>query len=138
MDLGIPTRYVGLLSDDTVVRQACAAADVTGVPSTEEAFGKTAAESMSCGTLVVPFDATGLVDVVGHKTSGYRATPFEASDLARGINWVFEDEDRWSALSEAGRTAVKQRFSVVSVANEYAALYDEILSGRPAPLSLYD
>jgi len=35
-----------------------------------DAFGKTIAEAMGCGTPVVCFDATGPKDIVSHKVDG--------------------------------------------------------------------
>ena len=52
----------------------------------QEAFGQTAFERLACGTPVVCFDATGLLDIVEHQINGYLAKPFDTSDLAAGID----------------------------------------------------
>jgi len=126
-DLGIPTQFVGSLTDDELIRDAYAAADVTVVPSLEEAFGKTAAESLACGTPVVCFDATGLADVVDHQLTGYRAIPFESGDLANGVRWVLRSEDRWRALSQAAHNVAKERFSLKLRGRDYIDLYESVL-----------
>jgi len=59
------------------------------VPSLQEAFGQTASETMGCGTPVVAFGRTGLLDIIDHKENGYLAKPFDTTDLANGIEWVF-------------------------------------------------
>ena len=51
-------------------------------------FGMIVTESMACGTPVVAFGATGLLDIVDHKVNGYLAKPFESEDLANGIEYI--------------------------------------------------
>ena len=78
---------MGFLHDTISLRLAYSASDVFVAPSLMDAFGKTLAESMSCGTPAVCFDATGPKDIVDHKLNGYKAFPFDTSDLTAGINW---------------------------------------------------
>jgi glycosyltransferase involved in cell wall biosynthesis len=63
----------GFLHDGISLRLLYNCADIFVVPSIMEAFGKTLVESMSCGTPVVCFDASGPKDIVFHKVDGYRA-----------------------------------------------------------------
>ncbi len=128
VDLGVPAQFLGALQDDTAIRNVYAAADVTVVPSLEEAFGKTAAESLACGTPVVAFDSTGLAGVVGHKTTGYLAKPFEADDLASGVTWILGQQDRWEELSDNARESATERFSLKLQARKYVELYEEVLA----------
>jgi glycosyltransferase involved in cell wall biosynthesis len=100
------------------------------VPSLEEAFGKTAAEALSCQTPVVCFDSTGLKDIVEHQACGYSAEAFSSDDLANGIAWVLADETRHAALAARGRAKVLEEFSISRVAEQYRALYTEILQNE--------
>lgn len=125
---GSDARYLGYVHDDRLLALVYSAADVTLVPSTEEAFGKTAMESMACGTPVVSFDIGGLKDIVDHQLNGYRARAFEPGDLAAGIRWVLEDGERWLRLSENARHKVLQRFTFDLQAGRYRALYQECLA----------
>ena len=126
-ELSMKTHYLGHLPGDLSLGLLYAAADVMVVPSIQEAFGQTASEAMACGTPVVAFGATGLLDIVEHKRTGYLAQPFDAEDLAKGIAWVIEDEERWQALSHQARQKVEDEFAIESVAQRYAELYKEIL-----------
>jgi glycosyltransferase involved in cell wall biosynthesis len=126
-ELGMKTHYLGHLPGDLSLGLLYAAADVMVVPSIQEAFGQTASEAMACGTPVVAFGATGLLDIVDHKRTGYLAQPFDAEDLAKGIAWVIEDEERWQALSHQARQKVEDEFAIESVAQRYAELYKEVL-----------
>ncbi len=68
------------------LRLVYSASDVFIASFLMDAFGKTLAESMACGAPVVCFDATGPKDIVDHKNNGYKSSPYEAKDLAVGID----------------------------------------------------
>ncbi|NJL87959.1 MAG: glycosyltransferase [Leptolyngbyaceae cyanobacterium SM1_1_3] len=129
-DLGLNIQFLGRLHDTTMLALVYAAADVMVVPSTEEAFGKTAIEAMACGTPVVAFRSTGLEESVEHQHNGYCAEPFSPEDLAAGISWVLADENRWQRLSQNSRWTVENKFTVEHQAARYLALYTKILSDR--------
>jgi len=83
------THYLGHLYDNVSLVTLYSAVDLIVVPSLQEAFGQTASETMGCGTPVVAFGRTGLLDIIDHKENGYLAKPFDTTDLANGIEWVF-------------------------------------------------
>jgi len=126
-DFGLPVHYLARLHDDVSLSLLYAAADVMVVPSRQEAFGQTASESLACGTPVVSFGATGLLDIVYHKINGYLAKPFNTSDLAAGINWVLSNENRHKELCANAREKAVESFDIEKVAGQYARLYGEIL-----------
>ncbi|MDX1993567.1 MAG: glycosyltransferase family 4 protein [bacterium] len=125
--MGFEAHYTGHLYDDISLALLYSAADVTVVPSVQEAFGQTASESLACGTPVVAFAATGLLDIVDHQQNGYLARAFEVDDLAAGIAWVLEDDDRRARLSRQARLKAETQFEIGAVARRYADLYREIL-----------
>lgn len=125
---GFKVHYLGQFQDDVSLSLIYSAADVMVVPSLQEAFGQTASESLACGTPVVAFDATGLKDIVDHQQNGYLAQPYEAEDLAKGIAWVLEDEDRHQKLRINAREKAEREFSLELQAKRYLSLYQEILS----------
>lgn len=129
IELGFKTHYVGRLNDDLSLALVYSAADVMVVPSVQEAFGQTASEAQSCGTPVVAFNATGLKDVVDHQQTGYLATPFEAEDLAKGIVWVMEDQERHQRLRSQTREHSLKKFVSEIQAQRYISLYAELLGG---------
>ncbi|GGC06855.1 glycosyl transferase [Marinobacterium zhoushanense] len=119
--------YLGRLYDDLSLCIAYSAADAMVVPSLQEAFGQTASEAMSCGTPVVAFDTTGLKDIVDHKINGYLAKPFEAIDLAKGIEWVLHNSNH-TQLSKNAREKVVNQFDYAVVGEKYCALYQSLLN----------
>ena len=86
-----------------------------------------ALEAMACGTPVVSFGATGLLDIVDHKNNGYLASAFDSSDLANGIDWVLEHDDP-QQLADNARQKIVNCFDSEVIARKYINLYRDILS----------
>jgi len=122
------THYLGHLHDDVSLRMLYSAADVMVVPSLQEAFGQTASESMACGTPVVAFAATGLLDIVDHQITGYLAKPYNTTDLAQGIEWVM-NASNYQEISRNSREKVLREFDSQVVAKKYIDLYNQIIKG---------
>ncbi len=129
-NLGIEYRNLGFIYDTSSLQAAYSAADVFVAPSRMDAFGKTLAESLACGTPVVCFDATGPRDIVDHKVNGYRARPFEHSDLAAGITWVLADRERHRQLCLEARKKAETSFDINRIAIQYAELYQTLLDNQ--------
>lgn len=125
-ELGFSFSIFGFLHDAISLRLAYSAADIFVAPSIMEAFGKTLAEAMACGTPVVCFDATGPRDIVDHMVNGYRAIPFESEDLARGIEWVCKNQDIVK-MENSARNKVTLFFDNSVIAKQYIELYKNIL-----------
>ena len=121
--------YVGHLYDDISLVTLYNVCDVTVVPSLQENLSNTIMESLSCGTPVVAFNVGGNSDMIEHKINGYLATPFDPSDLAKGIEWVLGlSEKEYQTLSQNAREKVLGEFDSRVVARKYIELYEEILN----------
>ncbi|MDR0305150.1 MAG: glycosyltransferase family 4 protein [Chitinispirillales bacterium] len=118
--------YLGHLNDAESLVALYSACDVMVHPSMREAFGQTASESLSCGTPVVAFGHSGLLDVIEHKENGYLAQPFDTSDLAKGIDWALNAEN-YDDLCKNAREKVLREFNYGVVAKKYIELYKEVL-----------
>ena len=101
--------------------------DVFVMPSTQEGFGKTAAESMLCSTPVVCFKNTAVSEIVSHKKNGYCANYLNSKSLSKGINWILEDSKKFRKIKKSSRTAIKKKFNSILIAREYIKLYKLIL-----------
>jgi glycosyltransferase involved in cell wall biosynthesis len=127
LDLGFKSHYLGSFQDDISLALIYSAADVMVVPSTQEAFGQTASEALACGTPVVAFASTGLQDIVDHKVDGYLATPFEIDDLAEGIAWVLNEEEKYLKLQFQARQKAESNFSLSLQASRYLSIYESLI-----------
>ncbi|MEB3122934.1 MAG: glycosyltransferase family 4 protein [Snowella sp.] len=120
---------LGYISDDRLLRLIYSAADLFVAPSRQEAFGKTLVESMSCGTPVVCFDATGPKEIVKHQYSGYKAKPYDVNDLANGISWVLQNTEDFN-LKINSRSHAVANFSQEIIAKKYLELYTRIYNDK--------
>ena len=125
-DFGFNINFMGHFNDEISLRLFYSAVDILVVPSRMEAFGQTASESMSCGTPVVSFGTTGLLDIVDHKINGYLAKPFETEDLSNGIEYILNASNYDELCINARKKAVEEFDSLV-VSKKYEELYNKIL-----------
>lgn len=138
----IRTRFLGMIDDDQTMRQLYAASTVTAMPSLEEAFGKVAMESMSCGTPVVCLSGTGTAEIVTHLEHGYHAAPLDVTDLAAGLAYVL-DHPAPERLAAQSRAHVLATYTFERQAQLYLDVYGRVLertqgrsrSGRSEPPS---
>lgn len=134
VDLGFKSHYLGRFHDDLSLALVYSAADVMVVPSLVESFGLTACESLACGTPVVAFNSSGLKDIIDHQRNGYLARPFDAKDLAEGIVWVLDDNERHQRLSQCAREKAEREFSLELQAQRYLALFNEVVESNRSSL----
>jgi len=130
---GLRSHHIGHVTGERSLALLHSAADVTVVPSTWEALGLVALESIACGTPVVAFDAaTGLTDVVEHRENGFLARALDPADLATGIMWVLEDPARCATLARKARAKAERDFSLGSQVGRYRALFEDLLQRKSA------
>lgn len=127
-DMGMRVHYMGHLHDEISQVLLYSAADVVVAPSMQENLANTVMESLACGTPVVAFNIGGMPDMIDHQINGYLAMPFDPDDLAGGIMWVLKSKERHAQLSQQARQTVEERYSLKTVANQYRALYQDILN----------
>ena len=121
----IKIRYLGYLNREQMA-EIYNCADVYVVPSLEDSFNSTVAESMSCETPVVAFSTGGIVDIIDHKHNGYLAAYKDSKDLAKGIIWILEHKDS-SNLGTNGRKKVEEQSSVAVISKQYRDLYCSLI-----------
>ena len=66
------------------------------------------------------------------------ARPRDADDLAAGIRWVLEDEERVRALCVRAREKVVSQFDAKVIARRHVSLYEEILESVGAKTQTVD
>jgi glycosyltransferase involved in cell wall biosynthesis len=128
-DLGFKTHYLGTWSDDLSIALIYSAADVFVAPSMQENLANTVMEALACGTPCIAFNIGGMPDMIEHQRNGYLAQPYKIEDLARGITWVIDNEERHQKLSYRAREKVVQEFTQEIQARRYLSLFTEIIDG---------
>lgn len=99
-------------------------------PSREESFGRTLIEAMAKGTPVVGGRSAGAVPwVLDEGAAGVLVDVGSAADLERGMTELVEDAARWSALADAGRARVAERFALEATVRAYAQALEAARGG---------
>ncbi len=127
---GLEALFKGTIHSDSVLADLYSAADVVAVPSRQEVFGQAASEALACGTPVVAFGVTGLLDIVDHLKTGFLAEPFKPDSLAEGIRWILEDPSRHATLCSTARIIAEQRFSITTITNRFLECYHKLSDGK--------
>ena len=81
---------------------------------------------LACGTPVVAFGTTGLLDIVDHQHTGCLAKPFDIQYLVNGINWILQHNNP-AKIAQAARDKVLREFDSKVVANKHISLYESLL-----------
>jgi glycosyltransferase involved in cell wall biosynthesis len=127
-DINFKVHYLGTLNDDVSLALAYSAADVFVLPSVQDNLPNVIVEAIACGTPCVGFKVGGIPDMIEHQHNGYLAQPFDTEDLAKGIAWILEDDDRRKKLSAHARIKAEQEYTVQLQAQRYQSLYHQLLS----------
>lgn len=117
----------GHISDDYLLRLIYSAADLMVIPSLLEAFGQTGSEAQSCGTPVIAFNNSGLVDVVLNNITGKLVNP-NFQDLSIGICQLIADNENLIQMGLNARKHALNSWSYDVVADKYISLYRTILN----------
>ena len=117
------------LHDDASLAALYSLADVTIVPSLQEAFGQVAIESMACGTPAIGFSETGLEDIISHKIDGYLVNRDSLNDLSKGIQWILEHSN-YNQLSSLASEKIKNMFSYDKSSKLVINLYKKIMDNK--------
>ena len=122
LDVGMDVVNVGFIADKRRLARFYGCADVTLVPSTEETFSNTAAESVACGTPVVGFE-TGAIAEIARRERG-RAVPVGDTDaLSSALAAILRSKK--PAKAELHRY-IANRFGARDIGRRYIRLFDEL------------
>lgn len=122
-----PFTELDWVTDRHLLAQALGAADVFLMPSTAEAFGMMAVESMACGTPVIAFEGTSLPGVI-HAPRGGIAVPYgDHLALARAIEMLMRDQPALISLSIEATKIVKEEYTLELYLKRHLDLYQNLL-----------
>jgi glycosyltransferase involved in cell wall biosynthesis len=97
--------------------------DVLVMPSRAEGLPVALLEAMAAGVVPVVSDLeSGIREVVGTGTTGYRVAPGDVDAFAAAIAELHRDRDRLETMSRQARQSVAERFDIRARAADYQAL----------------
>lgn len=123
---GFITHFLGDIYDDKKLVELYSSVDVMIVPSRQDNLPNIVSESLACGTPVVAFNIGGIPEMIEHKVSGYLAKAFDPTELARGVEFVLEQQQLNKHMGPAARERAVAKFSDQEMSLKYLSLYKEI------------
>ncbi|MBL8858486.1 MAG: N-acetyl-alpha-D-glucosaminyl L-malate synthase BshA [Planctomycetes bacterium] len=131
-ELGLESR-VEFLGERNHLPEVLAPADVFLLTSSDESFGLSALEAMSCGTPVVATDVGGVGEVVEDGVSGLLSGPDDLAGFAANLKILLFDRRRARTLGQAARRRAEEQFARVTVVQRYEDLYCRLLGHARTP-----
>jgi glycosyltransferase involved in cell wall biosynthesis len=126
--IGDVVRFASGLSD-AALADLMGSAEVMCVPSLYEGFSLPTVEAMACGTPLVVSRAGAIPEVVGSDgLCADQVTPGDTEELAAALATLLAAPERRTAMGEAGRARVLERFSWSSVARSTADCYADAVA----------
>ncbi len=125
-EIGIEFKCLGFVEDKKFLSAIYSSADIFVAPSIEDAWPKTFAESMYCGTPVVCFDKTSISEVVDHKLNGYVVKKLDADSLAEGIEWLLDKMKNNTIKKEVVKSKILN-FDSNLIAKKYIKFYEDLM-----------
>ena len=110
------------------VDELLSCADLFLLPSENESFGLAALEAMACGAPVIATHAGGLPEVVKEGVTGRLLEVGDVAGMSAAGTELLLDDALHARLSEAGRSAAEERYSVRAVVPRYEAYYERVLA----------
>ena len=133
--LGIADRviFTGLRDD---VPALLSAADVSVMPSLNEALSNVLLESMAAGAPVVATDVGGTAEALQHERSGLLIPPANPAAMAAAINRLLTNPSLACELGARARQVIVERFSLDRMVADTAAVYEDLLARKQRPAAL--
>ena len=125
--IGIEYKSLGFINDKKILNNIYSSADLFVAPSIQDAWPKTFAEAMYCGTPTICFNNTSIAEIVDHKINGYVVQEFNPTSLKEGIVWISK-EIKKNNLMSINATNKISNFSSKIIAQKYIDLYKNLLN----------
>jgi glycosyltransferase involved in cell wall biosynthesis len=129
LGIGDWVRFAGLRDD---VTPALSLFDLFAMPSIQEGLGSALLDALALGVPVCASAAGGIPEIVEDGVTGILVRAQDPLDLAAGMARLLSDGEAARRMAEAGRAAVRERFSAARMVEETLRLYGRVLSADPA------
>lgn len=120
---------VSLLGKQENILEYFKVADIFVLPSLAEGLSNSLLEAMSCGLAVIATDNAGNREVINSPDSGILVEPQNPQQLAQALETLLDNRELATRLGQQARCAVKERFSLANVVEQYEQLYKRLLAG---------
>ena len=124
-NLKIHYKIFGQVNKLNHLRTLYSISNVYVMSSIQEGFGKTAVESLLCGTPVVFFKKTAISEIILHKKNGYCADFLDTYDLYKGITWITKKQKK--KFKKICINYARKKFDSTNMTNKYIKLYKKLL-----------
>ena len=124
-ELSIADR-VTFLGERDALPELLASADVFALTSSEESFGLSALEAMSCGTPIVATRVGGVPEVVEDGVTGLLGPPDDIEGFSRRLAQLLFDAELSAKMGAAARATAEKRYTRSGVVAHYEGLYREL------------
>ena len=124
--LGIGKR-VRFLGERDALPELLSPADVFLLASSEESFGLSALEAMSCAVPVVATAVGGVPEVVRDGETGLLSPADDLARYAERVRELLFDRERARAMGRAAREDVLARFARAPIIDRYEQLYRRVI-----------
>ena len=121
----IKVNSLGYLQHTEDIVKAYNAADVFVLPSLEDNLPNTIMEASACGTPTVAFNTGGIPEMIVHETTGYLSDYKSAESIAKGLQYVFENN---TFLAQNARNFALKNYSSEVVAQIFNSFYENMSS----------
>lgn len=116
----------GWVNDDKLLAQIYSASDIFLMPSTVEAFGMMAIESMSCGTLPIVLDGTALPDTVNAPECGV-ATKRDKEEYLKAVQYYIDHEDERNERAKKCLEFARKNYNKDDYVDKIIKVYEEAM-----------
>jgi N-acetyl-alpha-D-glucosaminyl L-malate synthase BshA len=125
---GRSSARVRFLGERDALPELLSPADVFLLSSSEESFGLSALEAMSCGIPVVATAVGGVPEVIRDGETGLLSPPDDQGRYAQLVRELLLDRPRARAMGQAARADVLARFARDPIVDQYERLYRRVLA----------
>jgi len=126
-NIHLPVHTFNYISNTETLVNLYNATDVFVLPSMEDNLPNTVMEALACGLPVAAFQIGGVPEMVSHLENGYLAPSGDSSELAKGINYLINNNETNNFRLKA-RQKVETNFARHIIAKKYKTLYETILN----------
>ncbi|HEY3298224.1 MAG TPA: glycosyltransferase family 4 protein [Armatimonadota bacterium] len=114
------------------VQEYLQSSDLFVFPSENEALGISLIEAMSCGLPAVASRTGGIPEVVQHMDNGILIEPGSSDAIVEAVSHLLDEHDLARELAQRARETACTRFSMETVAEQYADFFSSIMRKREA------